>query len=725
MSFPQGRVCAAPGLAFHHRLFICGASLLAVATPAAAQSERVSQSVGGLEEVVVTAQKRSESLQDVPIAISAVGAEEMVRSRTLQVRDLQAQIPNVGFGVRDNKDTTISIRGIADNTRNVGYDARAGVYVDGVYVGQSQAMNQGLLDLDRVEVLRGPQGTLFGKNTVSGAINLITRKPDAETRVELGLDVGNLGLFAQQALVNVPLVSDRLFLKVSGRNERSDGYIKNLHNGDDLNGENTTSGRVQARWLATEQLEINLSADVLREHPHGVTNAVATGGPAFEETGSVRRINMDAQGDSDRTVEGAALTIDYSLGSGRTLTSVTAYRGSDATRPVDEDYSSADSLASDFADDTSQFTQEFRLASTSERLDYVVGLYYMDQDLETRHGATGGVDLGLPGYRVVTSGTSKNQSYAVFIDGNYHITDDLTLTAGGRYTRETKDIAYSINGGPPLFMNLDSFKDSLRDSSFTPRVGLSYEFVPDVMGYVMVSRGAKSGGWNADFITTTEQIAFGPEEATNYEAGLKSTLFDRRLRINAAIFNTKYTDYQVSQFVQLSTGGTLITLTNAGEVTSRGLELEMAASLTPQLQLNANLGLLEAKFDSFKDGGGPGVHYDGKTLPYAPKVSGGLALDYRYEELSAGALDFRVDYSYKGYLYSNPNNGDQFRSPGYGLVGVRAGFRTHDSKWGVYAWAQNLTDKLYSNFNGLSFLGVPRADIGPPRTYGLELRAKF
>ncbi len=670
-----------------------------------------------IEEIVVSAQKRTERLQDVPISITAIGSDAMERTRSSQLVDIQRLSPNLLFGNGGNKDATISIRGISDYTRNVGYDARTGVYLDGVYVGQSHAMNQELLDIERVEILRGPQGTLFGKNTVSGAINLITKKPQDELRGLAQISVGNFDKIDVQGMLNVPLVPETLFIKVSGRHSKNDGYITNIFNGEDLNGLNIYSGRAQLRYLASDNLEINFSMDALHQK-NDLTNAVAIT-PGFNP----RQVNHNSQGYEDRELFGASMTIDYTIGD-YILTSISSYRWSKAMNFQEEDYTPLDIMDSDFFDKDSQISQELRIASpTGERFDYVAGVYYFYQKRDTNHGARGGVDFALPNFRATTPGSIKGNSYAAFINGNLHLTDALSITAGGRYTHETKDLTYSIIGGAPLFIMLNDYQDKYSDSAFTPRAGITYKINPDILTYFTYSRGFKSGGWNADFLSTTEQLSFGPEFADNYEIGFKSTSFDGRLRFNASAFIAKYSDYQVSQFVPTSVG-TIITLTNAGAVTTKGFELEMTALPFENFEINANFGYVDATFDSFKDGGGPGIHYDGNRLPYAPKISLNIAVDYTYPLTDSGSLLIHADYSYVAKQYSNPNNLPDYLSPSYSLVNMRVGYE-HEAGWGLYAWVHNLTDKLYSRFRDYSFLGVHRSDYGPPRTYGVEAKYRF
>jgi len=677
-----------------------------------------------LEEVLVTAQKRSERLQDVPISITAVGADAIVRTNARNLTDITSQIPNLSLGLGDNKDTAISIRGIGDYTRNLGYDARTSVYIDGVFVGQSQAMNQSLLDLQRVEVLRGPQGTLFGKNTISGAINLITRKPREELGGEAGISFGNYDARAVYGILNLPLVRGKLFAKLSAREEESNGYILDVLNGRRLNGQNQQSGRLQLRYIATDSLEFNFSADALRENVP-FTNAEAIAGIGEAEAPGPFTVSHNTVGRVDRNVYGTALTADYQVPVGGTVTSISAYRWSHAGNFQEEDYTSAAIMDSDFRDSDRQFTQELRYASpTGGRFDYVAGLYYIKQNLKTDHSANGGSDFAIPGYAVRTFGTLKSESFAAYLNANLHFGDGWTASAGVRYTDESKHLDYNIAGGPPLFIDLADYRDRYSEDAVTPRFGLSYHFNPDQMLYATYSRGFKSGGWNADFITTTERLKFAPEFANSYEVGYKGSLFAQRLQLGIALFTTHFADFQVSQFVP-TTVGTIITLTNAGKVTSKGAEAEISALVADGLRLSLNVGYVDATFDSFKDAGGPGINYDGHRLPYAPKLKGGFAIDYTRPLFGFADFDMRADYAYTDSSYSNPNNMPDYFSGAYGIGNLRVGLVSTKSDWSVHLYVRNLTDKLYSNYTDVSFLGVNRTEYGRPRTYGAQLSVKF
>ncbi len=688
-----------------------------------------------IPEVVVTARRREESMQDVPSAMSAFDTDSIARLGAQLVSDLQYAVPNFRMSEIRSSFVTIEIRGIQGFSRNIGTDGRASVYVDGVFVGRSQAVDQELLDLERVEVLRGPQGTMFGKNTVSGAISLITRKPTQELGGTLAATIGNFNQLDLRAIVNLPL-TDKLFAKVSASRVEKDGYINNELLSRDLNGNQSRSGRLQLRYLASDALDINFSADHLTQDVPA-TNAVQFGtnplppGLSAPPRGTVRH---DADENSARDLSGGSITVDYRLPGGYTLTSITAYREADFQQITEEDYTPFFIAASNFDEESEQFTQELRITSADGgRYDFVAGLYYFNGDASTGRSVDGDPvfypvpdPAEIPHPVIQTSGTTNTESTAAFLHGNYRLTDSVELTAGLRFTHETKDIRYRIQDFTELFfLNLaEDFVDDRSDSEFSPLGGINYYINDDVMLYASVARAFKSGGWNADFIATLEQIEFRPEFATSYEIGLKSDWLDNRLRLNAAAFQTDIDDFQVFQFVQ-SSEGTVIVLTNAGEVRTKGLELELTALPLADLSVRAALGLLDTQYLSFKDGGGPGIDLDGQPLG-AADITGGIGLDYFLPMGSAGSLLLHGDYSYRGDTGTrkNPQPVDTSK-PAYGLLNAQLGFESAGGVWEVLLWGQNIADETYLLSKDESFLRVPRVFYGEPRTYGVTVKRHF
>jgi iron complex outermembrane receptor protein len=289
---------------------------------------------------------------------------------------------------------------------------------------------------------------------------------------------------------------------------------------------------------------------------------------------------------------------------------------------------------------------------------------------------------------------------------------------------ETKNIDYSSIDTIGLFVDVNHLRDQKTFDEWLPKVGLNFQLSEDMLFYGSVARGYKSGGWNADFITTLEHFQFNPEYALNYELGLKSTLLDDRITFNASAFITKVNDFQVFQFIPTQTEGAVLSLTNAGKATTQGLEVDIKAALSDSLTLTLNSAVTEAKFDDFKNGGGLGLDYDNNYLPYAPKHAYYLALDYSKPLFTQMEMYAHIDYSYTGDYFSNPNNSLNNSIASYYVTNARLGVNI-STEWDVSLWVKNLTDETNLRQSSVSFMGVWRGLYNPPRTYGLELKYHF
>jgi iron complex outermembrane receptor protein len=678
-----------------------------------------------LDEVLVTARKREESLQSVPISVSAIPDLVMQKLGATSVRDLQYTVPNLVFAGFWETQTSISIRGVGDFSRNMGYEMRVGVYVDGVFAGRSGSANQDLLDIERVEVLRGPQGTLFGKNTIAGAISLTTRKPDENLAGAVWAEYGNYDLVSVRALANVPLVADHLYSKFSLIYRDRDGYVDNLFPGQkDASSIDYVVARAQFMALLGDATEAMLTLDY-KDDGHYTYHGDPTAGPGFDTAPQPRQLNTYLTPRNESESFASSLKVEHQFENGLTLTSLSSFRQVDTKSRWEENHGPARLFDITFSDQDEQISQELRLTSPrDQRLSYVAGLYYFNQVTSTDRVATSGSDL-IPGVTLTIpqAGSVTTDSYAAFINGDFKITPQLSLAGGVRYTYEDKKITFN-QLGVPFFIDFTNFRDSYSDSDVSPNIGLSYQIDSEKMIYATVSRGYKSGGWNADFVATTD-IGFDSEHATNYEVGAKSQWLNNRLRVNVSAFLTEYEDFQVNQFIPVSGGGLIFSLTNAAAATSKGFEVELTAVMD-QLTLTGSLGYTDATFDSFKDGGGIGVDFDGNRLALSPKYTLGISAEYRFRFGRNASGYVRGDYSYRSGVYHNPDNVRPLSySPGYDLVDARAALQFDDSHWELAIWGKNLLDEDYENTKWITFLGTPATQFGAPRTFGVEVRWSF
>ncbi len=757
--------------------------VLAIAASIPTQALAQDESSRVLEEVIVTAQKRSESLQDVPISIAVMSQEAIEKTGVRQMRELVEFVPNVTMSSGNDNSSAVRIRGVGASTRNIGFDTRVGMYVDGIYLGQSPAQNVDILDLERVEISRGPQGTLYGKNTVAGAINMITNKPDQEFMTELRGEYGNLDSYRVSAIVNLP-INERWSSRFSVSDNHRDGYVDNITTGTEHNERDGTSLRGQLRYSG-ENFDLNIAGDYLESERTSFFGEAVTdwSGSVSPDPLAPRELEISNNVDNyeERTIWGLSATADIDLNSDYALRSITAYRDTDSRRIQDSDHSATDLLSVDYPDEYEQWSQELQLLSPGDdRLAYVLGLYYYNEASTTNRAPVVGTQLdvlltaiGNPlapfgpefaGASVGTFGDVDTESWAAYINGTYDITDNLVLGFGARYTWEEKSIDYAIVGdvvdlgfaqipGAAIFgvaigpvvdgQTVAPYKDSNDYTDFSPTVSLTYSFNESLNLYVKYSSAFKSGGYNADFVPQEvydNGIDFDKETVDAYELGLKGSLLDESLRFSLIAFQMDFEDYQLNQFVDLGNNLSAITIRNAAEVQSRGLELEATWLPTTSLMLQGSVGTSDATFESFPGGGsarnpdGLGADLSGNTLPEAPELTAALAGQHNFPLPNIDAeLVTRVDWTYTDEYYTSEDN-VKFSTPGgsipfgivdsYSILNARIGIEAA-GHWSVYLWGRNLLDEEYSSGNGSDFFGTIVDFPSDPRTYGVEVSYIF
>jgi len=690
-------------------------SLSALSSIAIAQGDNVY-----LEEITVTARHREESLQDLSISASAISSDTLRDAGVNRTRDLEYMVPNLVFGnTGTDGETFVGIRGVGDFSRNIGFDTRVGVYLDGVFVGQSLAINQAMADVDRVETLRGPQGTLFGKNTSSGVISIVSTAPSQELGGFVEVEAGDYNNIGASAAINIPL-SDTMAARASFVVKEKDGYVDNLYNGKDLLSQDFWGARVKLLSTPSDQLSMTFSADYYKSQPNILflepTDATIDAAPKAFEVNQ----NVDLHDNNDSG--GASATVEYEFENQFLLTSISSYRFSERNTNSDEDASPADVLYVNlFHDEFQQFTQEFRLASPSnDEYDYVLGAYLFSQKAESARDAIGGVDFGGPFLAALTEARVDTDTFAVFANGNYYLNESWSLNAGLRYNTEDREVDF--DQASTAFFGAVTVDDSESASDVNLTMSVKYTHSDELNIYAAYSRGSKSGGWNLDFVAS-DDIAFDGETVDSMELGFKSEIFDHRVRLNGAIFYAEYEDFQVFQF-QDTDLGTNLALTNAGKVSSKGMELELTAVPSANLFITAGVGYTDASFDEFRNGGGLGVHFDGNKLARAPEWTGSLSAQYT-QSFSSGELNYRAEYSYRDEQFFNPNNFEDNHASGYGLANASVKWVAEGDAWELSLWGRNLADKRYSQNSGVSFMGVPFDLYGEPRTYGLTFRKNF
>jgi iron complex outermembrane receptor protein len=745
---------------------------LAASAPASAQTQdsgaNADDNPGQLEEIFVTARRVQESLQDVPVAVSALNADTLANLNANSVRDIEFSVPNLYLGIpATNTQSVVSIRGVGDYARNIGTDLRVGVYLDGVYMGRSSAVNQEFLDVDRIEVLRGPQGVVFGRNTIAGAINLVSKRPTSARELNGEFSYGNYDAVTARASANLPL-SDTVFARVGIGYRVRDGYTRNLFTGSRLDEANVWSTRGQLRFVPDDRLTIDLDADYLDEDRKVVVQPpladfpgtpVAPGvflfppSPGFSTAPAPRDVNLNFDPREQRELWGVAGQARYDFDGGPSLVSITAYREARSGYTNDDDTGPADVVQQAYEETFKQFSQELRLeAPTSARLGYVLGLYYFHEEGESSRQSFSTPALALAQIafgnpyptrgNLLTSNAGRNttDAYAAFANFTYRFTDALTLEIGGRLTHERKrlrdyfvDVAV-LPGFPPFIANrvngpttqfgsaIPLTQVSVPDVSatnFAPSGSLSYKLSERALIYGRISRGFRSGGFNADLVGRSD-IRFSPETASAYEIGLKSDLLDRRVRLNAALFRSDFNDYQVFQFVP---NGNLTTLqlTNAGQARSQGFEIETQVALADFLRLGGNIGYTDAKFRSFP-GCAPGLDCAGQRLPNAPEWTWSANAQLTHK-LGAGEISLFTEVTFRDDVFTDSPVSPVLLTDSLTLWNANLSYAIGEVT--LFAFGENLTDETRKQAVGRTFLGVPNGFYNAPRTYGAGLRFRF
>lgn len=708
---------------------MCGLVAAMLPLPAAAAQEAAAdEDSGAIAEIVVTARKRSESIQDVPASIQAVSQAQIQSLNVSSLSDLNGTTPNASIAPSGSTNAgAITIRGITSLVRNAGFEAGAAVYVDGVFQGRPTGNNQDLVDIERVEILRGPQGTLYGKNTTAGAFSLTTVSPGDSWQGAGFIRLGSRQEMQVAAYAAGPLIADTLGIKLSAYRRLQDGYQDDVATGAKYGNTDVFGARGQLR-LTLADWTIDVRGDYVNDNGSAAKQEPVTS-PAVVPGRDT--IASDLLQPNSVEGGGVSLTVERDLGFA-TISSISAWRKLKTTQITDDDYYAVPipvlvGVSHDWTDKARQFSQELRLTSNSGGpFSYVAGVYYFNQFLDSSRPFS---LAGIPNF-FYDFAKIKTRSYAAFVNADYEITDRLTLTAGLRYTIEKKRLDFEQKGytfGPLDYPTIPRSIDRFSDRDLSPTASLKYEFTPDITGYVTVSRGFKAGGWNPDITkrSSAAEIRFDSEKVTNYEAGLRTQFFDRRLTVNLTGYHMEYDNLQISQFLPATSE---FIITNAGKAAIDGAELEIITRPASWLSIYGGGAYNDAHYTQFLSG--TGGDFSGQQFTNAPKWSGYVAGDIT---LPVGPdLDLLVhgDYRYESKVFFDDsrtvNQGLPYARGGYGLLNARVGLRTGDGIE-VSLYAQNLTNKrvLFNRTNDLLGLGIVLDAYGAPRTFGVRVGARF
>ncbi|MET3667641.1 TonB-dependent receptor [Caulobacter sp. 1776] len=677
-----------------------------------------------LDTIIVTAQKREEAAQGVPISLTAFSGRAVETYRLESLRDISRLTPGLLVSAFSQSSPTIAVRGATNTFTQIGANKPVAVVIDDLFIPRNSAATFELYGLNSVQVLKGPQGTLFGRNVTGGAIVLDTGKPvfgDASGSVRIG--GGDFDLKQIDGRVDIP-VGDALALRFAGSLKQHDGYGKDRLTGREQDDLDSRSVRAQARLRAKDGLEVLLGADYAEDHNGGRTLSSKAAGA----DGDRRTSELGYAQDFARNQWGASARIYWSAPVGQ-VTAITGYRWSQSG----EDYSgvgasyrfltgtNTQSVNRD-VDDVGLFSQEVRWASPKwSRGDLVAGLYVADEDAKRQLRTRGlAAVTGATSSDVLTDQAVKTRSYAAFVDGTVHLPAAFDLTVGARYTHDEKTASLvRTDFVRPATGSFAAHGLKADWSEVTPRAVLSWTPREDFKLYGSVTRGYTAGGFNTDAATLTALTQpFDPETVTNYELGMKSQWLSDTLRVNASVFHMDYKDKQELFFNNLTR---VLTITNAGQATVEGAELEVTWRPLPWLNLMGNYGLLDTVYDNFVIPGG--AVNTGNPLGSSPRDKGALAADVRIPLNGAGYLTGALNWAYTDGYYTGATKDPNLHIESYALTNLSLGYESRDGRWMLTAWAKNLGDVDY--LLTPSTQGVLAEYLGEPRTVGVMLSAKF
>ncbi|HBO2644427.1 TPA: TonB-dependent receptor [Pseudomonas aeruginosa] len=731
-----------------------------------------------LGKVTVTARRREEDSQKVPTPITVLGGETLETQRISRVQDLQQVLPSVNVAYIHARQSSVAVRGIGNNPASDGLEGSAGIYLDNVYLGRPGMAVFDLLDIEQLELLRGPQGTLFGKNTTAGVLNISTRAPTFTAERTVEVSGGQDGYFQGRGTVSGPL-GETLAGRLSAYRTRDDGYIKNIHDDNYLNGGERQGARGQLLFEPNEDFSLRWIADYNEEDSSNGSMVVYGAAERFWQRAALvgasplrdpqrRKVNINGRQHVSVHQGGSSLEANWNLAGGYRLTSISAYRYWHFTPANDEQLNVSAINDTGVEVHDRQFSQEIRLASpTGGAFDYVVGAYAFRQNLGNKTFTSYGplADLYLLGANLgalndtysKANGKIETDSFALFAQGTWHLTERLDFTAGLRGTYEEKNAKVerfaplggaAVGGVGAAVRNgqLGAYDSGdLSQYNFAPSalLSLSYQFSDDLLGYASLSHGEKSGGVNLAVGSApsagADSLLVGPERANDAELGLKSTLFDRRLLLNANLFWTGIHGYQATTLYQAPGSTQLVqVLANAGSVRSRGLEFEATALPLRGLTLNFNGSYNDVTYLSFKDapcpaevstrpGAPSSCDLTGQRVVGASKCIANLNGEYQWRLDDRFQPYVSASYAYRSAAEGTLDNSDLSKIDGYALVNLAAGLRSDlgDGQLDTSVWLKNAFDKDYYLSAFASINGSYTASVGQPRTLGVSLRYDF
>ncbi|VAV95394.1 TonB-dependent receptor, partial [hydrothermal vent metagenome] len=740
----------------------------------------------GFGVIVVTARKREENLETTPIAISAFTGDTLEQRGSANIEDVAGFVPNLSIGTASGggsgSTSSIFLRGVGQSDFLITTDPGVGLYIDGVYYARATGSIMDLLDLERVEVLRGPQGTLFGKNTIGGAISLISARPRSEVGGRAELIAGRNNHFEGRAMVDVP-ITGTLNSRFSALYKTKRGFTDRIATGEREGDESVFATRAMFDWQPSDRFNANLAIDYSNREGTTAETAVLQFEPTAPLAGlwgflvgapagiaSPVTVNTDPRQSGstgpnvdDNETFGIGLTMEYDFG-GVALKSISAIRTLSAEFGRDGDGSANQYLHTNNRVEQKQYSQELQLTGQlfDDRLNWVTGAYYFKEnatdanDVRLASGLFAALEA-LPAAVVplvpgsvcpgpfppnVCAGGAGNpfnagldldfdifneidtESIALFGSLTFALTDRLNVSAGLRWTDESKDYFLDhsrVNSGvaiiPPTTVS-DSW------SSLSPKFSIDFQPNDNLFLYVSAARGFKSGGFNGRPTTQGAVDSFNPEFVWSYEAGFKANFADRRVLLSAAVFQYDYQDLQLSSARADDTGNLILVVENAGSAIVRGAEAELRLRPVDGFTIDATLGLLDAKYDVLNPGATVTTNL---RLPRTPKFTMSIGAEYTLPLSDALDLTLRGDYSYQSSQALDPANTAILIQDGYGLLNARMTLASSSSDWEISLYGRNITNELYLRSGGstLDSFGIVEGSYGLPAEWGIATKFRF
>lgn len=667
--------------------------VLAGAEDQAAESAKSPSKETKMEDITVTARKQKENVQDVPMSISVITQMDIEDKKIEDMYDVADFAPSLIIPDNGASGTNSPyMRGIgADH----GYNVPVGLYIDGVPKLSTFGYDEAFLDIERVEILKGPQGTLYGKNNEAGVINIITRQPDNESRSKISIEVGEDSKRQFTANLAGPIKKDKVYFGLCTRYYEKEGFITNSDTGDVVDDRKHLFGKAQLRFTPSDTLDISLIASRFEYDDGALRQDLTQAGAAsygLPFTGD-RKVTSDLSGANESVSDTQSMRILWDINESLRLTSITARSVFDSKYTNDLDYSNL-TLVHQLDDAVySRFSQELRLDSTTGKLKWLVGLYW-DSDKDETDYVTESI---YPSYAGLTRRDIEGNSYSGFANASYPILKDLTLSAGIRYDKEEKEFKDYVN---------DISRDGEWDE-ISPKLSLSYNFNPNLMVYTSIAKGYRSGGFNPLTPTGSSYTTYDAESLWSYEIGEKLSLFDNRLVINGNLYYMDVSDMQVQEAI--SPRNTY--LTNAAEATGKGVELEARARVMKGLDIMAGFAYNLLEFDTFEDANG---NYEGNQNPYAPKFSYNVGFQYRNDR------GYYVRADLIGYSRMYLDKANEYTRPAYQIVNAKVGYET--ANFDIYLYSRNLFDE---NYDSVGYFGGSYIIYSDPREVGLQMTFRY